>query len=102
MWHLFKNELSADKNNYLDIEVGYSLKENTSPLGATVKLELCNDSELIQRVGSTGAQYSLSHNTFIHFGLSQCDSVKVEVQWSNGETKSLYISSVNKAVKIGN
>lgn len=102
MWHLFKNELSANKNNYLDIEVGYSLKENTSPLGATVKLELCNDSELIQRVGSTGAQYSLSHNTFIHFGLSQCDSVKVEVQWSNGETKSLYISSVNKAVKIGN
>jgi len=102
MWHLFKNELSVDKNNYLDIEVGYSSKENTSPLGAIVKLELCNGSKLIQRVGSTGAQYSLSHNTFVHFGLSQCNSVKVEVKWSNGETKSLNISNINQTIKIGN
>ena len=102
-WHLFKNELhKPTNNNYVTFNIGRSPKNNTSPLGALVKIELCDGSKPVQRVGSTGAQYSFSHNTYVHFGLNQCRSLKVKVQWSNGETKSLELSTVNKAVKIGN
>lgn len=102
-WHLFKNELQKTTNsNYITIDVGHSPKHNRSPLGAFVIIELCNGDKTIQRVGSTGAQYSLSHNTFVHFGLNDCNAIKATARWSNGETKTLDISNINQTIKIGN
>ena len=100
-WHLFKNELSeAKENNYITVEVGISKTQKTSALGALVEIESCGNRQ-IQRVGSTGASYSLSHNNFVNFGLSNCKSIKVKVTWTNGETVSKTISTVNKKIKIG-
>ncbi|MBJ2173586.1 CRTAC1 family protein [Aureibaculum sp. A20] len=100
-WHLFKNELSAAKdNNYITVEVGNSKTEKASALGALVEIESCGNHQ-IQRVGSTGASYSLSHNNFVNFGLSKCKTIKVKVTWTNGETENKTISTVNKKIKIG-
>lgn len=103
-WHLFKNELSSAKNNkYLTIEVGNSSEGNVTALGATVKIKLCDGSILIQRVGTTGAQYSLNHNNYVHFGLGSCSKpIKVEVEWTNGEVIQKTISDFNSQKKIGN
>jgi hypothetical protein len=100
-WHLFKNELAEKKNNYITIEVGNSKSGKTSPLGAKVEVNSCSNNQ-IQRVGSTGAQYSLSHNTFLHFGLGTCSSVEVKATWTNGETETITVSTINKTIKIGN
>ncbi|WP_299184072.1 CRTAC1 family protein [uncultured Aquimarina sp.] len=100
-WHLFKNESSeVEKNNYLTIEVGNSKSSNASALGARVEVKSCENNQ-IHRVGSTGAQYSLSHNTFTHFGLGDCSSAEVKVIWSDGESETKIISAVNKTIKIG-
>ena len=101
-WHLFKNELSeAKNNNYITVEVGNSKAKKTSALGATIETTSCGNTQ-IQRVGTTGAQYSLSHNNFVHFGLSNCASIKVKVTWTNRETETKTISTVNTNIKIGN
>jgi len=102
-WHLFKNELSdASKNNFTTILVGNSKKGNTSALGAIVEVQTCNTKQ-IQRVGSTGASYSLSFNNLVHFGLGSCNkAIKVKVTWTNGETIEKTIKTVNSQVLIGN
>lgn len=101
-WHLFKNESTiAKNNNFITIEVGNSKSGKTSALGAIVEVTSCKNSQK-QRVGSTGAQYSLSHNTFVHFGLGDCTSVEVKVTWTNGETETKVISTLNKKIKMGN
>ena len=100
-WHLFKNQsLDAKNNNYITVEVGNSKSGKTSALGAIVEVTSCKNAQK-QRVGSTGAQYSLSHNTFVHFGLGGCSSVEVKVTWTNGETETKIISTLNKRIKIG-
>lgn len=99
-WHLFKNQSSKENNNYIIIDVGNSKTGKTSALGAIVEITSCNNNQ-IQRVGATGAQYSLSHNTFVHFGLGSCTSVEIKVTWTNGETEIKTISSINKQIKIG-
>ncbi|RPD93366.1 CRTAC1 family protein [Aureibaculum marinum] len=100
-WHLFKNELvEAQDNKYLTVQVGHSKRGKVSPLGALVKIESCKNDQML-RVGSTGAAYSLGHNNFVHFGLGDCTSVKVKVIWTNGETETKRISTVNKKIKIG-
>ena len=101
-WHLFKNESSEVENNkYITIEIGNSKSGKTSALGTIVEVTSCKNSQK-QRVGSTGAQYSLSHNTFVHFGLGECSSVEVKVTWTNGETETKTFSTLNNKVKIGN
>lgn len=98
-WHLFKNESVHKSHNYLIVEIGNS-KSGTSALGAKVETKFCKNNQ-VQRVGSTGAQYSLSHNTFVHFGLKNCSSVEVKVTWTNGETETKTVSTINKKIKIG-
>jgi hypothetical protein len=101
-WHLFENEfLEAKNNNYISVEVGNSKTGKASALGSIVKITSCGNTQ-IKRVGSTGAQYSLSHNTFVHFGLGKCSEVEVKVTWTNGETETQKISTVNKKITIGN
>jgi len=100
-WHLFKNESTeAKNNNYITVEVGNSSTGKTSALGAIVEVESCKNTQT-RRVGSTGAQYSLSHNTFVHFGLGKCTLIDVKITWTNGETETKTISTLNKKIKIG-
>ena len=101
-WHLFKNELeNAAKNKSVTIEIGNSKSGKATALGAVVELQSCNKKQ-IQRVGATGASYSLSFNKFIHFGLDSCDkAIKVKVTWSNGETIEQTINSINTKILIG-
>ncbi|WP_452228497.1 MULTISPECIES: CRTAC1 family protein [unclassified Lacinutrix] len=101
-WHLFKNETTeAKKNNYITVEVGNSKSGKASALGAIVEVKSCKNKQS-QRLGTTGAQYSLSHNNFVHFGLGACASVEVKITWTNGETETKTISTINKSIKIGN
>ncbi|MDW5288042.1 VCBS repeat-containing protein [Formosa sp. PL04] len=101
-WHLFKNEgLKTDTNKFITVEVRNSKKGNVSPLGALVTVKSCNNSQ-IQRVGETGAAYSLSHNNYAHFGLGTCKKpVKVKVVWSNGETLEKTVKTTNDTVILG-
>ena len=99
-WHLYKNEL-ADGNESLTVEVRNSKKGNISPLGALVTISSCGNNQ-IQRVGTSASQYSLNHNTFVHFGLGDCSkSVKVKVTYSNGEVLEQTVKATNTAVVIG-
>jgi hypothetical protein len=101
LWHLFKNELAdAHKNNFLTLEIGHSKSGKATALGAIVEVESGGNKQ-IQRVGSTGANYSLSHNTFVHLGLGSNTSAKVKVTWTNGETQNQTISNLNKNIKFG-
>ncbi len=101
-WHLFKNNVQASKNaNYIVVEVGNSPNEKASGLGALVSIKSCNKTQL-KRVGATGANYSLSYNHFIHFGLGACsESVVVLVAWTNGETLEQTVTSLNSSVSLG-
>ncbi|WP_299255648.1 CRTAC1 family protein [uncultured Aquimarina sp.] len=100
LWHLFKNQSVNKLNGYLTVKVGNS-KSGVSALGATVEVKSCKNNQ-IQRVGATGAQYSLSNNTLVHFGLGNCFSAEVKVIWTNGETETKTVSTINKIIKIGN
>ncbi|AUC20658.1 hypothetical protein BTO15_00355 [Polaribacter sejongensis] len=99
-WHLFKNEM-ADGNKSLTVEVKNSKKGNISPLGALVTISSCGNNQ-IQRVGTSASQYSLNHNTFVHFGLGDCSkSVKVKVTYSNGEVLEQTVKASSKEIVIG-
>ena len=100
-WHLFKNEM-ADGNKSLTVEVKNSKKGNISPLGALVTISSCGNNQ-IQRVGTSASQYSLNHNTFVHFGLGECSkTVKVKVTYSNGEVLEETVKPSSYDVIIGN
>ncbi|WP_166382784.1 CRTAC1 family protein [Polaribacter sp. 11A2H] len=99
-WHLYKNEM-ADGNKSLTVEVKNSKKGNISPLSALVTISSCGNNQT-QRVGTSASQYSLNHNTFVHFGLGDCSkSVKVKVTYSNGEVLEQTVKATNTAVVIG-
>lgn len=101
-WHLFKNTLSSElKNNYVTVDVGYSPSKKATALGALVTVKSGKITQQ-KRIGSTGAQYSLSYNNLVHFGLGQnSKAVKVTVTWSNGETVAYKISKLNTTNFIG-
>lgn len=101
-WHLFKNGLTdANSNKSLTVEVKNSKKGNISPLGALVTISSCGNTQ-IQRVGTSASQYSLNHNTFVHFGLGDCSkTVKVKVTYSNGEVFEKSIKSTVKNLVVG-
>ena len=99
-WHLFKNN-SSNKNKSITIEVKNSKKGNISPLGALVTVSSCRNSQM-QRIGSSASQYSLNHNTFVHFGLDNCEkSIKIKVTYSNGEVLEQKVKATAKKVVIG-
>lgn len=101
-WHLFKNELDKAKtNNYITITVGNSSSNKATALGALVSIESCTGIQQ-KRIGSTGANYSLSFNNQTHFGLGTCKkTVIVKVKWSNGEEQKKEINTFNTNVFIG-
>lgn len=101
-WHLFKNTFSSElKNNYVTVDVGYSPSKKATALGALVTIKSGKTTQQ-KRIGSTGAQYSLSYNNLVHFGLGQnSKAVKVTVTWSNGETVAYKISKLNTTNFIG-
>ena len=102
-WHLFKNSLGLNSNsNFSIIEVGNSPTGKATALGALVEVKSCNSTQ-VNRVGTTGANYSLSFNNLVHVGLGSCsDGFKAKVTWSNGETVEKKIKSLNTTVLIGN
>ncbi|WP_343328615.1 CRTAC1 family protein [Polaribacter staleyi] len=100
-WHLFKNEM-APENKAFTVEVKNAKKSNISPLGAVVTISSCGNKQR-QRVGTSSSQYSLNHNTFVHFGLGDCSkSVKVKVTYSNGEVLEKTVKATNRTVVMGN
>ncbi|TNJ42405.1 CRTAC1 family protein [Tamlana fucoidanivorans] len=102
-WHLFKNVLSvADiDNKYAIVNIGYAPSKKVSALGAMVTIVYGNQKQQ-KRVGSTAAQYSLSFNNLIHFGLgADVKSAKIIVTWSNGETVEHKISKFNTQISVG-
>lgn len=101
-WYLFKNTIPAsNENNHLTIQVGDSPSGKASGLGAIVSVKGCKV-EQVKRIGATGANYSLSYNNFVHFGLGKCDeSVQVKVTWTNGEEAKKTIESGSKKVIVG-
>ncbi|MBC3759195.1 CRTAC1 family protein [Hyunsoonleella sp. SJ7] len=99
-WHLFENEIS-NSNSYVVIDVGDSPSKKATALGAFVTLKSGNTIQT-KRVGTTGAQYSLSFNNLVHFGVDSSSSpLKVKVIWSNGETKEQTITKMNNTIPIG-
>ncbi|GAL63572.1 CRTAC1 family protein [Algibacter lectus] len=102
VWHLFKNELKEAKdNNFITIEVGSTNSGKVTALGAKVEVKSCNNIQ-IQRVGSTGAQYSQGFNNFMNFGLGKCtEAIKVKVTYTNGETLEKVVARLNSKVLIG-
>ena len=99
-WHLFTNNLKSD-NNYVQINVGNSTKNNTSPIGAVVSINACGN--MYKRVvGATSSSYSQPLNTYLHIGLGKCTKVdKAEILWANGEKKSFNIDVLNTIHNIG-
>lgn len=102
-WHLFENSAEQfTNNNYLVIKVGNAPSEKSSALGALVKVEACGNSQM-KRVGSTGASYSLSFDSNVHFGLGACKQpAKVSITWSNNEVLNKTFDTLNTQVVMGN
>ncbi|MGC6430279.1 MAG: CRTAC1 family protein [Jejuia sp.] len=99
-WHLFKNETSYG-NNYVIVNVGDSPSKKATALGAFIALK-SGENIQTKRVGTTGAQYSLSFNNLLHFGLgANMETVTVKVTWSNGETIEKKIRKFNTTIFIG-
>ncbi len=101
-WHLFRNSMGAAENGkFITVEIGNSPSGKATALGALVSVSGCKN-EQMKRVGSTGAQYSLSNNNKIHFGLGQCDQeIRVIVTWTNGESTKRTVTSINNNVFMG-
>ncbi|OEJ99015.1 hypothetical protein A8C32_07500 [Flavivirga aquatica] len=101
-WHLFKNDLvDAKTNSYLTVEVYDSTKRNVTALGALVTISSCGNKQ-VRRIGATGAQYSLSFNNFVHFGIANCgEPIKVKVKYTNGYIIEKTVNPGIKKVLIG-
>ena len=101
-WHLFTNNgLSADTHNYLVVKVGRSPEKNATPLGAVLTVN-ASGKTYRRVVGATGSAYGLSANTHLHVGLGSVDAIDdATVRWSNGETQSVPVDTVNRSVLAG-
>ncbi len=95
-WHLFKNTLADDQDNqFITIDLSSIETDQHNSLGALVSLKSCGRTQR-RRVGATGANYSLSYNQLIHFGLADCrEDVEVTVRWSDGQVTKK-VMSLNK------
>ncbi|MDU0356300.1 CRTAC1 family protein [Paraglaciecola aquimarina] len=104
-WHLFKNTFaslgsSTSLANYLSLDFTDFTSSKPSALGAMVKVSACGSTQS-QRIGATGANYSLSSNLLVHFGLGACTQpAKVQVTWSDGSVSSKNVVNFNQKVSI--
>lgn len=101
-WHLYRNaSVEKEQAKHITLHVGSSPKDAMSARGAVVIVTACGQSQ-IQRIGSSGARYSQSINTNVHFGLGDCaDSLQVNVRWSNGEVSDVNVAADITSVSIG-
>ncbi|MGJ8679476.1 CRTAC1 family protein [Paraglaciecola sp.] len=98
-WHLFKNTAES-VGDYVTLDFSEYVSSQPSALGASVSVTACDNTQT-QRIGATGANYSLSFNPLLHVGLGQCKQpVKVQVTWSDGSQSRQTISKVNQQIKI--
>ena len=101
LWYLFKNQRSPIGHATITIEVGNSPSGKATALGALVKLNSCGNNQIF-RVGATASNYSLSHDTHVHFGLGNCENeIQIEILWTNGETERLTASSKEERIQVG-
>ncbi|WP_048688548.1 CRTAC1 family protein [Catenovulum maritimum] len=101
-WHLFENtNQAAEANHFITVQLGSGLTTQVTALGALVKVTACGNTQT-KRLGSTGANYSLSFDPNLHFGLGQCtEPASINVTWTNNETYQTQITEFNKVIKIG-
>ncbi|WP_158971839.1 CRTAC1 family protein [Paraglaciecola sp. L3A3] len=98
-WHLFKNTL-ADSANYLTLDFGQFITTKPSALGALVNVTACGSSQS-RRIGTTGANYSLSFNPLVHFGVGACEQpATIKVTWSDGSLSTQEVVGFNQKVLI--
>ena len=101
-WYLWKND-SAENNNYLLVDVGYSPLNNVDSIGATVELTTESGGVYKKRVGSAGEVFSSGVIDTVHFGLGQTTALSsVEVKWRNGERVTLTNIATNGIVTTDN
>ncbi len=101
-WHLFTNQSSfSEGSNYVVIRVGKSPSNEAPMQGAMLTLEA--DGKIYRRtVGASSAAYSHSANNHLHVGLGNCETIdSAIVRWTNGETESLQINTINKSFSAG-
>ncbi len=101
-WHLFKNTSPKEETMpHFVVAIGTSPSGKASSLGALVSLKNCGQKQF-RRVGATGANYSLSFNHQIHFGLGNCKETReIKVTWSNGETETQTVAAGKDKIFIG-
>ncbi|TRX58002.1 CRTAC1 family protein [Thalassomonas sp. M1454] len=98
-WHLFKNR-QDNQNNFLKVTLPITMQNNTSTLGALVKVEACGNTQQ-KRVGSSGASYATSYDLNLHFGLGLCEKVEsVTITWSNNHTSKYSEIKINKTLIV--
>ncbi|MDO6641887.1 CRTAC1 family protein [Shewanella sp. 5_MG-2023] len=101
MWHLYRNQGTLPANNgHVQVNVGLSPNQKASALGALVTVSACNVSQ-VRRIGSNGANYSMSFNHQLLFGIGSCsDDYQVSVKWTNGETKASKVKANERAISM--
>ncbi|ANQ49741.2 CRTAC1 family protein [Flammeovirga sp. MY04] len=98
-WYLYKNT-TANSNNYLQVRVGYSPKDNVDPMSAVVEIYTAT-TKYKRRVASAGEIHSQSLLNTVHFGLRNEIPTKVIVRWRNGEVEELNHKSANEVIVVG-
>jgi hypothetical protein len=98
-WNLFKNTAES-AGNYVILDFGGYVSSLPSALGARVSVTACGNTQT-QRIGATAANYSLSFNPLVHFGVGACsEPAQVNVIWSDGSQSSLQVKEFNQQVKV--
>lgn len=99
-WHLFKNKLDHQMSA-VTLKIGDSLGKKASALGAKVEITHC-DLRQTKTLGATAAAYSLSFNTFVHFGIGDCSSpIHATVTWTTGEVQKVTLQNDNAIQALG-
>ncbi|OHX66513.1 CRTAC1 family protein [Flammeovirga pacifica] len=98
-WYLYKNNTNTE-NNYLQVRVGYSAKNNIDPMSAVVELFTAQH-KYKRRVASAGEIHSQSILNTVHFGLGKEVPTKAIITWRNGEQETLELQEANKVVVAG-
>ncbi|MDQ8180312.1 CRTAC1 family protein [Pelagicoccus sp. SDUM812005] len=100
-WHLFTNELEPSGNRFLKVSVGDSPSGAATALGAELEVRV-GDKIYKRRVGQTSSSYGQPLNTVLHVGLGAVESVDAAtVRWTNGETQTLKVESLDVVVNAG-
>lgn len=85
-WHVYQNGGRDKNNHYIKIALTPSPDTRASVRDAMITISACGHKQ-VQRVGDSGAPYTQSLPSTVHFGIGQCTHIEsVDVRWSNGET----------------